>query len=178
MRITHVLLAGLAMASFAGAWALPQSAPADGKVLPRIDERFAADDVSEAPSFQRHVVPLFGRLGCNGRACHGSFQGRGGFQLSLFGYDFEADHKALFDEKSPRVVAGKPEESLIVEKPTDEDMHEGGLRYKKGGWEHHVLRNWIAAGAKFEKSDIVKLQRLDITPSRVDLRPRPASSCS
>jgi hypothetical protein len=34
------------------------------------------------------VGPLLGRLGCNGRACHGSFQGQGGFQLSLFGYDY------------------------------------------------------------------------------------------
>jgi hypothetical protein len=162
MRITHVLLAGLAMAS-----AVAASAYADSDVLPRIDQRFAADDVAEAPSFQRHVVPLFGRLGCNGRACHGSFQGRGGFQLSLFGYDFEADHNALLDEKSPRVSPGKPNASLIIEKPTDADMHEGGLRYEKGAWQHHVLRNWIAEGAKFEKSDIVKLRRLDITPSEL-----------
>ena len=50
---------------------------------------------ADAPDFQRHVVPLLGRLGCNGRSCHGSFQGQGGFRLSLFGYDFQADHDAL-----------------------------------------------------------------------------------
>src|SRR2546428_843020 len=37
------------------------------------DRRFAAAESEEVPSFQRHVVPLLGRLGCNGRACHGSF---------------------------------------------------------------------------------------------------------
>ena len=41
-----------------------------------------------------------GRLGCNGRACHGSFQGQGGFRLSLFGYDFKADHEALLGGKT------------------------------------------------------------------------------
>ena len=50
---------------------------------------------AEVPNFQRHVLPLMGRLGCNGRACHGSFQGQGGFRLSLFGYDFKSDHNAL-----------------------------------------------------------------------------------
>ncbi len=58
-----------------------------------ISERF--EQPAETPDFQRHVAPLLGRLGCNGRACHGSFQGQGGFRLSLFGYDFSADHEAL-----------------------------------------------------------------------------------
>src|SRR5262249_49495467 len=35
--------------------------------------------------FERHVMGLFGRAGCNSGSCHGSFQGRGGFRLSLFG---------------------------------------------------------------------------------------------
>ena len=47
------------------------------------------------PSFRRHVIPLLGRAGCSARECHGSFSGQGGFQLSLFGYDFDADHKEL-----------------------------------------------------------------------------------
>ncbi len=53
--------------------------------LPQASERFAGETSSESPDFQRHVVPLMGRVGCNGRACHGSFQGQGGFRLSLFG---------------------------------------------------------------------------------------------
>src|SRR5262245_52011113 len=64
------------------------------EVLPPASARFAAK-TEEVPDFQRHVVPLFGRMGCNGRACHGSFQGQGGFRLSLFGYDFAADRDAL-----------------------------------------------------------------------------------
>ena len=93
-------------------------------LLPDVQQRFQAY-TEEVPDFQKHVVPLFGRLGCNGRACHGAFQGQGGFQLSLFGYDFAADHKALFSEDSPRVDLESIEDSLILFKPTDEDEHEG-----------------------------------------------------
>src|SRR5581483_5971880 len=71
------------------------AAAADPKAdVPRIDSRYAKYGVSENPDFRQHVVPLLGKLGCNGRACHGSFQGQGGFRLSLFGYDFKADHEA------------------------------------------------------------------------------------
>ena len=76
--------------------------------LKPVNQRFSAASHEEVPDFQRHVVPLMSRLGCNGRACHGSFQGRGGFQLSLFGYDFAVDHQALFDEESPRVIWSCP----------------------------------------------------------------------
>ena len=54
---------------------------ADDAVLETAAKRFAPADVAETPDFQRHVVPLLGKLGCNGRACHGSFQGRGDFRL-------------------------------------------------------------------------------------------------
>jgi len=97
-----------------------QSRAADEVQRP-VNERFVAADTQEIPSFQRHVVNLFGRLGCNGRSCHGSFQGRGGFQLSLFGYDFKADHAALLAKDSPRIDVAHPEQSLILVKATQPD---------------------------------------------------------
>jgi len=142
----------------------PASAAEALRPIDSLDQRFQSADVEETPDFQRHVAPLMGRLGCNGRACHGSFQGRGGFQLSLFGYDFTMDHDALLEG---RVDVDDPAESLILVKPTDADMHEGGLRYEKDGWEYHVFRRWIEDGAKFEKSQVTKLESLDITPSEV-----------
>ena len=66
------------------------------ETMPPANERFAGlEHGTETPDFQQHVVPLLGRLGCNGRSCHGSFQGRGDLRLSLFGYDFQMDHEAL-----------------------------------------------------------------------------------
>src|SRR3982751_6351857 len=87
-------------------------------VLPPANERFKDAAGAETPSFQRHVVPLLGRLGCNGRACHGSFQGQGGLRLSLFGYDFAADHAALTGGDDPRTDKKEPVESAILRKPT------------------------------------------------------------
>jgi hypothetical protein len=164
-------LALLALCGAGTAQADPSGSGQGSDLLPRADQRFAGAETKEAPDFQRHVVPLMGRLGCNGRACHGSFQGKGGFRLSLFGYDFEADHKALTeetgDEGAVRVDREHPEESLIIRKPTNADIHEGGLRYEKGTWEHHLLRSWIAAGAKFDAEKVTRLERLDITPSEI-----------
>ena len=119
----------------------------DSAALPPADVRFATTDGAETPSFQRHVLPLMGRLGCNGRACHGSFQGRGGFRLSLFGYDFAADHAALADGDAPRIDSKNVAASLILKKPTSADEHEGGERFKPNSWQYRVFERWIAAGA-------------------------------
>ena len=65
--------------------------------------------------FERHVASLFGRLGCNSAACHGSFQGKGGFRLSLFGQSPEMDYAAIQDG---RVDLDSPRESLLLVKPS------------------------------------------------------------
>lgn len=160
-----LLCALLAPVSVSGV--LADETPTDD-VLPSVSSRFAPKNVDEVPSFQRHVLPMMGRLGCNGRACHGSFQGKGGFRLSLFGYDFDADHKALLGGgDSPRVDPDDPSNSLILYKPTDADEHEGGQRFKPGGWEYHVFRRWIEAGAKNDGHQVGTLERLEIIPAEV-----------
>ena len=137
-----------------------------GEILPPISQRFASQDGDETPSFQKHVVPMMGRLGCNGRACHGSFQGKGGFRLSLFGYDFKADYLALTAEGNARIDLDSPLDSLIIAKPTSEDEHDGGKRYDVGSWNYHVIHRWIKAGAPFERK-LEKLIELRVEPSEI-----------
>src|SRR5688572_17758953 len=96
--------------------AAASAARADGVAAP-VSERYRSAQGDEVPSFQRHVIPLLGRLGCNGRACHGSFQGQGGFRLSLFGYDFKSDHDALLAGAKPRVNLQDASDSLFLQKP-------------------------------------------------------------
>src|SRR5262245_60403514 len=86
-------------------------------------QRFAGTEAQ--PSYQKHVLPLMSKVGCSGRACHGSFQGQGGFRLSLFGYDFKQDHEALLGGDEPRVNLKFPEQSLILRKPTMQEDHGG-----------------------------------------------------
>lgn len=119
------------------------------KIIPPASERFASPDTQEVPSLQRHVLPLMGRLGCNGRACHGSFQGQGGFRLSLFGYDFKTDFDAIVKSEQPRVDLKKPAESMILAKPASdvEDEHGGGKRMDKSSWQYRLISRWVEAGA-------------------------------
>lgn len=135
-----------------------------------VSQRLANGDTSEVPDFQKHVVPLLGRLGCNGRNCHGSFQGRGGFRLSLFGYDFKMDHEALTarssSENGPRVNRQAADKSLVILKPTLGVDHGGGDRFEVGSWEHHLLQRWIASGAKGAGTPR-ELGRLEIEPKEV-----------
>lgn len=131
-------------------------------ILSPIQNRISANEKLE-PDFQKHVIPLLGRLGCNSRNCHGSFQGRGGFQLSMFGYDFKQD----FDNLQKRIDKKAPDQSLVLNKPTSEDEHEGGLRLPPGGWEQKLLREWIASGAKSVEKNSPQFVRLDVTPKQV-----------
>jgi hypothetical protein len=103
----------------------------------------------EEVDFDRHVASLLGRLGCNAGACHGSFQGRGGFRLSLFGYDPASDHAALTREAmGRRVDLVDPDRSLVLRKAAGLVPHEGGRRFAFDSWEYGVLRAWIAGGAR------------------------------
>src|SRR5687768_7051329 len=128
MRIAAIL----AMAALS----IPAASSA-AEVIPPANERFQKVDGDEVPSFQRHVIPVMGRLGCNGRACHGSFQGQGGFRLSLFGYDFKSDHDALLKGDEPRVRVTSPKDSLMLKKPTRTIAHKGGKRMEVDSWEYN-----------------------------------------
>lgn len=140
--------------------------PASPEVA-RIDARYAADSVTETPDFRQDIVPLLGKLGCNGRACHGSFQGQGGLRLSLFGYDFKSDHEMLTQGEKPRVDTKSVAESLILQKPLQMIPHEGGTRITAGTWQHRVLTKWIEGGAKSVTAETPDFVRLDVTPEEI-----------
>jgi len=145
----------------------PSPLSAAPQSIPPADRRFADPAVQEVPDFQRHVLPLLGRLGCNGRACHGSFQGQGGFRLSLFGYDFKADHQAIAAPEHGRVDLDSPANSLVVQKPSFAVDHDGGQRFKPGGWEERLLLRWLAAGAPPKAEDAAAFVRLEVQPQEV-----------
>ena len=111
----------------------------DGATIGRVD-------------FERHVMGLVGRMGCNSGSCHGSFQGKGGFRLSLFGYDPEKDFLALTrDLEGRRVNKADPERSLLLLKATGQVPHEGGVRFDKNSWAYQLLRDWLVQGATWQK---------------------------
>ncbi|MDP6445023.1 MAG: DUF1549 and DUF1553 domain-containing protein [Pirellulaceae bacterium] len=148
---------------------LSSAAVAADDLIPPAAERFSAT-ADEVPDFQRHIMPLMGRLGCNGRACHGSFQGRGGLRLSLFGYDPKMDHEALTkvetDSGETLVNLKSPDDSPLIQYPTDADSHEGGERFEKGSWVSHLLDAWMRGKALgIEKPQ--RLVQLEVLPSEL-----------
>jgi len=119
--------------------------------------------------FDRHVASLLNRFGCNAGACHGSFQGRGGLNLSLFGHDPAHDYQALTREAfGRRVDVVNPDHSLLLLKATGQVPHEGGQRFEPGSWEYQVIRNWIAQGARRNpaRADVATIE---IKPSELTL---------
>jgi len=155
-----------------GAVALASTAPAahaEDPIRPA-SERFAAEGVAEVPDFQRHVLTLMGRLGCNTRSCHGSFQGQGGFRLSLFGYDFKTDRETLLKDGTGRVALDDPEASKILGKPTLAIPHKGGKRLEPESWQYRVLARWIEGGAQGVDEKAPHFERLEVTPTEIDFR--------
>jgi hypothetical protein len=135
-------------------------------------KRWAENGSGGTPEFFRHVVPLFSKLGCNNRACHGSFQGQNGFRLSLFGFEPIEDHRELHENDGDglRIDAKNPDASLVLFKPTHELEHEGGERMKIGSWQYRMFRQWIVDGAKYEPQSDVRVTRFDVTPREITLK--------
>ena len=127
-----------------------------------VRERFSGPQAQ--PSFQKHVLPLMSKVGCSGRACHGSFQGQGGFRLSLFGYDFKQDHEALLGGDAPRVDRNAPEDSLILLKPTLELDHGGKKLFDTSSWQYNLLLRWIQGGAVDDSATNPEISHLEIQP--------------
>jgi hypothetical protein len=99
--------------------------------------------------FERHVMGLLGRFGCASGSCHGSFQGKGGLQLSLFGYDPALDYQNLVRAANGRRLdLTNPDRSLLLLKATAQVPHEGKTRFGKDTWAYALLRAWIVQGAQ------------------------------
>lgn len=127
-------------------------------------------------SFIAEVVPVLTRAGCNQGACHGAQHGKGGFKLSLLGYDPRADWENITRaDEGRRVMLGTPERSLLLTKPTLGTPHAGGKRFEVTSLEYRVLRNWVADGAPAPRDEGEgELQRLTVLPARRRTDPRSA----
>lgn len=141
-------------------------------LLPAGQAVAAEQSVAAVPDFVRDVMPALVKSGCNGGSCHGSFQGRGGFQLSLFGFDAAFDHTAITREaRQRRLFVGAPEASLLLRKPLGLVPHGGGRRFDSDSAAYRILRNWIAAGAPPAADYSLHVTRLEIEPADVVLEP-------
>lgn len=117
--------------------------------------------------FNEHVLPVIAKAGCNAGACHASQHGKGGFTLSVFGYDPDADYRAILrDRMQRRVNLMSPFESLLLRKPTMDVPHGGGRRLDPASIDYQILGAWIAGGAPAPKATAPKVTKIAVSPSR------------
>ena len=121
---------------------------------------------AKPPSFRNEVLPALTKMGCNQGACHGAQYGKGGFKLSLLGFDPETDYDAMVkDLKGRRLQFSIPTDSLILRKPTLSIPHGGGQRFGVRSPVYDLLLSWIAAGAPGPLPDEPVLSDLKVLPA-------------
>lgn len=129
-----------------------------------------AADASEW-SFANEIVPVLTKAGCNSGGCHGSPSGRGGFRLSLFGYEPDYDYDQVVKEKrGARVNTNNPAASPILQKPTMKTPHGGGMRFKEGSDYYNRMLAWLKAGAPKQPEFDPRLSRIEIFPNEWTLQ--------
>jgi Protein of unknown function (DUF1553)/Protein of unknown function (DUF1549) len=137
----------------------------DGREL-RAEVTVSGCGGEQSVTYERDVLPVLTRAGCNAGACHGKARGQNGFQLSLIGFDRDFDYNALAREgRGRRVFPEAPEFSLLLRKPAAELPHGGGKRLPAGGPGYEVVRRWIAAGLPRTPADVPALERISVEPA-------------
>jgi hypothetical protein len=118
------------------------------------------------------VVPVLTKAGCNAGACHGSLQGRGGFRLSLLGFDPAADYEAIFKgARGRRVSLASPESSLLMQKALGNVPHGGGRRIELDSESHKILHEYLSLGAASPTDWKLQVQSLAAQPKSALLQP-------
>lgn len=116
-------------------------------------------------SFRHDVQPVLAKSGCNMGACHGALAGKGGFRLSLRGYDPVTDYYNIVkQDRGRRVELAAPGRSLFLVKPTGAIAHRGGMRFETDSIEYRILSEWIAQGASPPQDADSSVLKLDILP--------------
>jgi len=123
-------------------------------------------DRSRPVTFERDVLPVLGRAGCNAGACHGKARGQNGFQLSLLGFDPDFDFTAITQEaRGRRISPAAPDNSLFLLKASAQTPHGGGKRLEKGSPGYEALRRWVLAGTPRTPRDAPVLERITVEPA-------------
>lgn len=133
-------------------------------------------DAEHKWSFRNDVQSVLAKQGCNMGACHGALAGKGGFGLSLRGYDSDADYAAIVREaRGRRIEMADPGRSLILAKPTGALPHKGGIRLDPQSRDYRVLAQWISSGAASPSDDDAALTHIEVLPDVAMLKPKDQS---
>jgi len=145
-----------------------------GGQLARVPVFAANFDKPRPVSFRHDFIAALNVAGCNAGACHGIPSGRGGFKLSLRGYQPAADYleltHAALGRRTNRI---NPDASLIMKKGLGLVSHEGGPQLRSvNAVPQQIVRAWLAEGLRNDPADLPALQKIEVLPrNRVQKAP-------
>ncbi len=136
-----------------------------GSQTARVPVTVTEFETTRPTSFRHDLIAALNVGGCNQGACHGTPSGKGGFRLSLRGFDPPADYLMLtrdvFGRRTGRLDA---EESLIYKKALGRVPHEGGQRFQPTSLAAHTFRRWLSEGLRDDEPSLSALKRIEIVP--------------
>src|SRR5262245_31428110 len=104
-------------------------------------------------SFSRTLYPVLEKAAC--RSCHNPDGVASVTRLRFPEPDANADQIEAFGRSLVALIdRGKPEESLLLRKPTNRVSHAGGERIKPGSEEEVILKSWIQRLAKMSDVEV------------------------
>ena len=125
---------------------------ADAQV--RVPVEVSGATVRPAISFEKDVMPVLTRSGCNTGSCHGAASGKDGFRISLFGFDPIGDYDRITREIGVRRInLAVPEESLLIKKSIGSVPHTGGKLFDPSSDYYATMLEWLHDGAKIDAND-------------------------
>ncbi len=127
-------------------------------------------EVPRRIEFNNHVEAVLARRGCNMGACHGALAGKGGFRLSLRGYDPATDFFNITrQDRGRRIDLDNPGASLILAKPSGAIEHKGGMRLPVDSPDYRLLAEWIATGAMGPHPGDPVIRSIEVFPTSTRL---------
>jgi len=136
-----------------------------GSCTTRVPVVVTACDKPHPVSFRQEFIAALNVGGCNAGACHGVPSGRGGFHLSLRGYNPAADYQELTREVlGRRTDRLDPAASLIYLKALGRVPHEGGQRFAAQSVAARTMLAWLKEGMPDDPPTLPALKKLEIAP--------------
>lgn len=119
-------------------------------------------------SFEYGLLAALSKQGCNSGGCHGAPSGKGGFRMSLRGYDPSLDVQTVIREQfGRRTNVVDPPASLLLRKPLMKVAHGGGQQLREDEPSYELIRDWIAGGCRPDPPETPRCIKTEVFPQAV-----------
>jgi len=115
--------------------------------------------------FETGLLAALSKQGCSSGGCHGAPAGKGGFRMSLRGFDPRLDVETLIREQfGRRTNTVNPDQSLLLRKPLMRVAHGGGQQLKVTDPAYSLIREWIGQGCRPDSAGSARCVRTEVFP--------------